>query len=127
MCFFFFKQKTAYEVRISDWSSDVCSSDPGRRVAPFMAWQDTEYWWVAKQAHDRWNMVSYGAEIVGQARLADLASRIACAFDECQTHLLNLCKAYAHHLGEQYGDNWALSSRCLARQDVWYGTSVTDS
>src|SRR3546814_8073276 len=28
--FFFFKQKTAYEMRISDWSSDVCSSDlPG--------------------------------------------------------------------------------------------------
>src|SRR3546814_10530392 len=25
--FFFFKQKTAYEMRISDWSSDVCSSD----------------------------------------------------------------------------------------------------
>src|SRR3546814_8167585 len=29
--FFFFKQKTAYEMRISDWSSDVCSSDLGRR------------------------------------------------------------------------------------------------
>src|SRR3546814_4412623 len=29
--FFFFKQKTAYEMRISDWSSDVCSSD--------LAWQ----------------------------------------------------------------------------------------
>src|SRR3546814_10362364 len=28
MCFFF-KQKTAYEMRISDWSSDVCSSDLG--------------------------------------------------------------------------------------------------
>src|SRR3546814_7713842 len=27
MVFFFFKQKTAYEMRISDWSSDVCSSD----------------------------------------------------------------------------------------------------
>src|SRR3546814_13768991 len=27
MCVFFFKQKTAYEIRISDWSSDVCSSD----------------------------------------------------------------------------------------------------
>src|SRR3546814_978075 len=26
-CIFFFKQKTAYEMRISDWSSDVCSSD----------------------------------------------------------------------------------------------------
>src|SRR3546814_18693445 len=27
VCFFFFKQKTAYEMRISDWSSGVCSSD----------------------------------------------------------------------------------------------------
>src|SRR3546814_21145367 len=45
MCdFFFFKQKTAYEMRISDWSSDVCSSDltsgacaaqtPAHRVVP---------------------------------------------------------------------------------------------
>src|SRR3546814_7397351 len=35
VCFFFFKQKTAYEMRISDWSSDVCSSDlgDGRRGA----------------------------------------------------------------------------------------------
>src|SRR3546814_2438758 len=34
MCvfFFFFKQKTAYEMRISDWSSDVCSSDLERFV-----------------------------------------------------------------------------------------------
>src|SRR3546814_4654946 len=35
LCFFFFKQKTAYEMRISDWSSDVCSSDlhlGGRRL-----------------------------------------------------------------------------------------------
>src|SRR3546814_14385009 len=30
LCFFFFKQKTAYEMRISDWSSDVCSSDLGQ-------------------------------------------------------------------------------------------------
>src|SRR3546814_4985892 len=34
--FFFFKQKTAYEMRISDWSSDVCSSDlaAGWRIEP---------------------------------------------------------------------------------------------
>src|SRR3546814_4326964 len=31
--FFFFKQKTAYEMRISDWSSDVCSSDLARSTA----------------------------------------------------------------------------------------------
>src|SRR3546814_6180683 len=30
--FFFFKQKTAYEMRISDWSSDVCSSDLALRT-----------------------------------------------------------------------------------------------
>src|SRR3546814_4511992 len=29
---FFFKQKTAYEMRISDWSSDVCSSDLGEEI-----------------------------------------------------------------------------------------------
>src|SRR3546814_2011582 len=33
-CFFFFKQKTAYEMRISDWSSDVCSSDLGGTAGP---------------------------------------------------------------------------------------------
>src|SRR3546814_3470681 len=34
-CFvFFFKQKTAYEMRISDWSSDVCSSDLAGEASP---------------------------------------------------------------------------------------------
>src|SRR3546814_5048967 len=33
--FFFFKQKTVYEMRISDWSSDVCSSDLLRRKQDF--------------------------------------------------------------------------------------------
>src|SRR3546814_6579765 len=32
---FFFKQKTAYEMRISDWSSDVCSSDLPNGSGPF--------------------------------------------------------------------------------------------
>src|SRR3546814_6064927 len=34
LCFFFFKQKTAYEMRISDWSSDVCSSDLSMGLRP---------------------------------------------------------------------------------------------
>src|SRR3546814_8225914 len=33
--FFFFKQKTAYEMRISDWSSDVCSSDLSQEEIDF--------------------------------------------------------------------------------------------
>src|SRR3546814_9579326 len=37
---FFFKQKTAYEMRISDWSSDVCSSDLFRRIDGFSAFQN---------------------------------------------------------------------------------------
>src|SRR3546814_8866970 len=41
-CFvlFFFKQKTAYEMRISDWSSDVCSSDLQRDIG--LAMQQAE-------------------------------------------------------------------------------------
>src|SRR3546814_3177191 len=35
--FFFFKQKTAYEMRISDWSSDVCSSDLSREAGKYSA------------------------------------------------------------------------------------------
>src|SRR3546814_5763275 len=33
-CFCFFRRKTAYEMRISDWSSDVCSSDLALRARP---------------------------------------------------------------------------------------------
>src|SRR3546814_12969293 len=64
--FFFFKQKTAYEMRISDWSSDVCSSDLAaqrrtrRRTAgrplgeqrgepePMISFEQIEFWnwWV---------------------------------------------------------------------------------
>src|SRR3546814_2002364 len=33
LCLFFFKKKTAYEMRISDWSSDVCSSDLAAALA----------------------------------------------------------------------------------------------
>src|SRR3546814_5499436 len=40
---FFFKQKTAYEMRISDWSSDVCSSDLHAAVR-FQARRSNELW-----------------------------------------------------------------------------------
>src|SRR3546814_3523706 len=51
--FFFFKQKTAYEMRISDWSSDVCSSDLG---APVCGIQGAFY--------NRKTSEEFGAEIV---------------------------------------------------------------
>src|SRR3546814_8729177 len=43
--FFFFKQKTAYEMRISDWSSDVCSSDL-LFCAPILG---VAVWWLPRQ------------------------------------------------------------------------------
>src|SRR3546814_16366153 len=40
--FFFFKQKTAYEMRISDWSSDVCSSDLNYKMVQYNLYGDEE-------------------------------------------------------------------------------------
>src|SRR3546814_5281664 len=48
--FFFFKQKTAYEMRISDWSSDVCSSDLVKDGGTD-AERDMLYAWVQEDAH----------------------------------------------------------------------------
>src|SRR3546814_2654548 len=50
--FFFFKQKTAYEMRISDWSSDVCSSDlvmtpsAARGILEAIHWKPAIRWHV---------------------------------------------------------------------------------
>src|SRR3546814_2513990 len=66
--FFFFKQKTAYEMRIRDWSSDVCSSDLGHasrrrpsmteRHDPMKGKRRSSQWWgkVDKDgfAHRSW-------------------------------------------------------------------------
>src|SRR3546814_8342331 len=45
---FLFKQKTAYEMRISDWSSDVCSSDLREMQSPYERFQALE----AKRARE---------------------------------------------------------------------------
>src|SRR3546814_10033801 len=57
MCFCCFKQKTAYEMRISDWSSDVCSSDLECFGSPsFSPWPEVEFvrpraFWLAVEHH----------------------------------------------------------------------------
>src|SRR3546814_3121363 len=53
MLFFFFKQKTAYEMRISDWSSDVCSSDLYAAVKRDLhaLMTDSQAWWPADYGH----------------------------------------------------------------------------
>src|SRR3546814_14734149 len=61
--FFFFKQKPAYELRISDWSSDVCSSDLSlcdtsrqRLSSKVMRWRSNSQWAVADKATPFWTM-----------------------------------------------------------------------
>src|SRR3546814_3190574 len=75
--FFFFKQKTAYEVRISDWSSDVCSSDLGasghRRQALPGARQQQKWSERIQQSHQADSGCYGGAD--GNARAALDASR----------------------------------------------------
>src|SRR3546814_7570356 len=51
LSFFFFKQKTAYEMRISDWSSDVCSSDLTPNVAMLLK---QTYWNVGGRSTGLW-------------------------------------------------------------------------
>src|SRR3546814_2888457 len=65
MCFFFFKQKTAYEMRISDWSSDVCSSD----LIVLPATTTLERNDIGASSRDRYIMAMERAiDPVGQAR-----------------------------------------------------------
>src|SRR3546814_6209288 len=74
--FVFFKQKTAYEMRISDWSSDVCSSDLQHRgghdrAAPAA---DVVVALVAREQHDAFGrMVERAAQAVGERHAASNA------------------------------------------------------
>src|SRR3546814_5562938 len=66
-CFFFFKQKTAYEMRISDWGSDVCSSDLLGAFGPGEGLSVVGYFPCGFRAVDRWPLVA----VVGGACAPD--------------------------------------------------------
>src|SRR3546814_4445809 len=99
MCvlFFFFKQKTAYEMRISDWSSDVCSSDlyggylgqAGNAVACTLAGT------VAEPGADGSFYCYSGARItLGKSRSTDRAVYTQATFDV--TDKLSLTAGYRY-------------------------------
>src|SRR3546814_1119583 len=58
---FFFKQKTAYEMRISDWSSDVCSSDLLAGPGVPDVYQGSELWEMSLVDPDNRRAVDFGA------------------------------------------------------------------
>src|SRR3546814_1387555 len=92
LCFFFFKQKTAYEMRISDWSSDVCSSDlrdgPMRRRSA-MRWS----WRQGRQRPSSPGSGSAGSargeraclvDVLGEVDLLPEIGRASCRERVCQ-------------------------------------------
>src|SRR3546814_8168540 len=81
-CFFFFKQKTAYEMRISDWSSDVCSSDLGRQFGA-----DVERRVVGDAEFDELRLgLDFGLAISAALRLGDVL-RLGRAGPELNGHI----------------------------------------
>src|SRR3546814_10109855 len=66
MIFFFFNQKTAYELRISDWSSDVCSSDLAGHVAVARRRAENDRVVIRQvfNCHDRRRLVKLGADFL---------------------------------------------------------------
>src|SRR3546814_8783766 len=80
--FFFFKQKTAYEMRISDWSSDVCSSD--LEFVPH---------WIGETAQERWD-IRARATMAEITRFYDvLLSRSEAILDHVETFPLDAMPA----------------------------------
>src|SRR3546814_9923172 len=76
-CFFFFKQKTAYEMRISDWSSDVCSSDLNMSVnsRPVMAIR------TRSQNDGKTDTIGQHVALIGYARVSTADQKLALQLD----------------------------------------------
>src|SRR3546814_282002 len=78
LCFCLFKQKTAYEMRIRDWSSDVCSSDLAYAIGKFCI--DPIWWfflfWLPGYLGDRYglDLLSFGPPLVAIYLLSDVGS-----------------------------------------------------
>src|SRR3546814_17196307 len=93
---FFFKQKTAYEMRISDWSSDVCSSDLATHVNPDTAEVDED---VVGTLHRVWghNKCVVYARVVegGEIRPGDAEiGRASCRERVCQYVSISVVAVY---------------------------------
>src|SRR3546814_985599 len=75
--FFIFKQKTAYEMRISDWSSDVCSSDlTGRGGGVHAAAAPEQGINVSSVLHDLFERERSHTESLGDELQADIAPHL---------------------------------------------------
>src|SRR3546814_1608391 len=108
MFFFFFKQKTAYEMRISDWSSDVCSSDlflaahvAADRGLALVAGDDLHLGRLADHAHGRAHRLAREElQEVWHALAADLLVVGEAEMDRCREIVLE----EARRMGQRHRD-----------------------
>src|SRR3546814_5123094 len=82
--FFFFKQKTAYEMRISDWSSDVCSSDLTLLYSFKPEWRrnthrnSDQLYLIGREHYNSVEFDLYKAQLVDEIRTATQISKNIC-------------------------------------------------
>src|SRR3546814_8623214 len=110
--FFFFKQKTAYEMRISDWSSDLCSSDlfrvdrllfGGRQMAVQRRHRHPDRWCDLAGGHARCQELSRGLDPLGRHDLL-APTYPACATRDDERGRRSLAHEVAFHLGHRSHD-----------------------
>src|SRR3546814_10965439 len=120
LCFFFFKQKTAYEMRISDWSSDVCSSD--------LLWLTrTQY---QRNASTKFSQRNPSADASGYwttKETADIAKTLMCDSTGSKNHQLPLVGAVMFDAQPVAVDPWLLGlligDGCLRETSVTLSTA----
>src|SRR3546814_2381795 len=94
LVFFFFKQKTAYEMRISDWSSDVCSSDLS---AVGHAHIDSAWLWPLRETRRK-----VARTVSNVATLAQEYPELVFAFSQAQQHAWEIGRASCRERVCQY-------------------------
>src|SRR3546814_20952704 len=109
--FFFFKQKTAYEMRISDWSSDVCSSDVASRSI-ILGEHDREH--APRERRVRWIVRS---EFEGGIVIVDLdADALAPTIDGADVSLGAVVRGEI--IPADGGEEFGLGNDCTNRVSV---------
>src|SRR3546814_10589673 len=104
-CFFFFKQKTAYEMRISDWSSDVCSSDLDSSVPDKRFYH---VWAIASDMH----IIFCGRRSFCSKYLCWFCTILACESSSFfPSSLVVTCNSQQHLLSDMH-DRVCASSTC---------------
>src|SRR3546814_8995767 len=103
MFFFFFKQKTAYEMRISDWSSDVCSSDLAQRNNAFCPRKHRDHAWkddIQRRADERYRQAASRSALAravdgGNAYERPCSRSASCSFPETSPQVRQrICLSY---------------------------------